>query len=139
MKKLIETYQNPLQADPQWLCQLNLVFSIGMQLRKDDPNPLSKEHEIIKRLEMDGFNRAESFYLAAKNLNDPACGLEDGEFPAIQSLLMMAIYMLTAAKRNTAFAYLGIVTALYHPGELINWFSLFCRNVCKISIYSWAS
>ena len=131
--ELNNTYENPLRADPQWLCQLNLVFAIGMQLRRDELDPLSKEHGIITRLETDGVNRAESFYLAAKNLNDPAYGLEDGEFQAVQSLLLMTIYMLTAAKRNTAFAYLGKFInfsdakyAMITPIPLMRSFLIFC-------------
>ena len=113
LSKLAETYQNPLNADPQWLCQLNLVFAVGMQMRRDEPDTMSKESIIFNTLGRDRVNRAESFYLAAKHLNDPAYGLEDGEFSAIQSLFLMTIYMLTAAKRNTAFAYLGFSFPTY--------------------------
>jgi hypothetical protein len=107
VKKVAETYKNPLAAEPQWLCQVNLVFAIGLQLLKGAPEPNSAESKILDRLGARDINRSEIFFLNAKHLNDPICGFEDGGFASIQSLLLMTVYMLTASKRNTAWAYLG--------------------------------
>jgi hypothetical protein len=77
-------------------------------MRRGKPSPFSPEGKILERLEARGVKRAEIFYLTAKELKDPACDLEDGNFGAVQSLLLMTIFMLTAAKRNTAWAFLGM-------------------------------
>jgi hypothetical protein len=123
-KKLLETYTNPLVAEPHWLCQVNLVFAVGLQLNRSNApttsstsssapsNLISAEMKILDRLGVGGVNRSEIFFLNAKHLNDPICGFEDGGFSSIQSLLLMTIYMLTASKRNTAWAYLGMATRL---------------------------
>jgi hypothetical protein len=99
------TYDDPLNVDSAWLCQLNLVFAIGLMLAS--PKPGSDESMIISKLEQHA-DQAEVFYLNAKNLNDPWTGFEDADFWSIQALLLMSVYMLTKSKRNTAFALLGM-------------------------------
>jgi hypothetical protein len=64
--------------------------------------------KILERLEARDVKRAEIFFLTAKHLRDPVCGLEDGNFGAVQSLLLVTIFMLTVAKRNTAWVCLGM-------------------------------
>jgi hypothetical protein len=103
----VETYKNPLDTDPQWLCHLNLVFAIGLQLRKDINAPTPTETSILQRLEGGGIKRADIFYTAAKHLKDPVAGIEDGGIAVVQSLLLMTIYMLASSKRNTSWGYLG--------------------------------
>ncbi|KAL3418607.1 fungal specific transcription factor domain-containing protein [Phlyctema vagabunda] len=110
IERVKQTYDNPLAAQAQWLCILNLVFAVGMQLRKDSPGTQSKQCKIINRLDILGANRSELFFLASKHLNDPIFGFEDGGFASIQALLLMTIYMLAAAKRNAAWGYLGMAT-----------------------------
>ncbi|USP78460.1 hypothetical protein yc1106_05734 [Curvularia clavata] len=72
--------------------------------------PLSGSPEalIIDKLRSEHLDRAEAFYLNAKNLNDPMTGLEDQDFWSVQALLLMSVYMLAKSKRNTAFALLGM-------------------------------
>jgi hypothetical protein len=99
------TYDDPLNVDSAWLCQLNLVFAIGLMLAS--PKAGSEEAIVIAKLEQHA-DQAEVFYLNAKNLNDPWTGFEDADFWSIQALLLMSVYMLTKSKRNTAFALLGM-------------------------------
>lgn len=61
-KRAAETLEQPLDAEPEWLCQLNLVFAIGLQMRKDSPNRRSNAAKILERLEGNGLKRAERFY-----------------------------------------------------------------------------
>ncbi|RDW91982.1 hypothetical protein BP5796_01376 [Coleophoma crateriformis] len=112
LAKIKDTYANPLQVNPPWICQLNLVFAVGMQFRRDYSTFTAKEIRIFSRLDIPDSNRSELFFLASKHLSDPISGFEDGGFSSVQSLLLMTIYMLTAAKRNTAWAYLGMATRL---------------------------
>ena len=107
MSKLLELYKAPLDADSQWLCQVNLVFGVGMQMRRISVSPTPAERSIVDKLEAGGVKRAEIFFLTAKKLHDPLYALEDGGIGAVQSLLLMTIFMLTAAKRNTAWVFLG--------------------------------
>ena len=102
-----ETFEHPLDADPKWLCQLNLVFAVGLQMRKDSPIRNAKASKILERLESSGVARAEIFYLAARQLSDPTMDFEDGGIVVVQSLLLMAIYLLASAKRNAAWGYMG--------------------------------
>lgn len=100
------TFENTLDADPQWLCQLNLVFAVGLQMHKESP-PNTKGAKILEKLEGNGVKRAERFYLAARQLRDPTIEFEDGGIVVVQSLLLMSIYMLASSKRNAAWGYLG--------------------------------
>lgn len=104
---MADTYEHPLDADPGWLCQLNLVFAIGLQMHKDIPIQDTATTRILEMLEANGVRRAERFYLAARRLKDPTTEFVEGGLEVAQSLLLMTIYMLASAKRNTAWAYLG--------------------------------
>jgi hypothetical protein len=108
LETLDRCYTDPLSTESSWLCLLNLVFAIGLTMA----TPLSGSPEalIIDKLRSEHLDRAEVFYLNAKNLNDPMIGLEDQDFWSIQALLLMAVYMLAKSKRNTAFALLGMAT-----------------------------
>ncbi|KAF1829927.1 hypothetical protein BDW02DRAFT_573504 [Decorospora gaudefroyi] len=105
-ERLAQCYSDPLSVDSSWLCLLNLVFAIGLTMA----TPLSGSPEalIIGKLRTEHLDRAEAFYLSAKNLNDPMTGLEDQDFWSVQALLLMSFYMLAKSKRNTAFALLGM-------------------------------
>jgi hypothetical protein len=106
MQALETTYSDPLNAEPDWLCLLNLVFAIGLMMAITKPG--TKEAAIIDKLRSEHLDRAEVFYLNAKSLNDPMTGLEDADFWSVQALLLMTVYMLAKSKRNTAFALLGM-------------------------------
>ncbi|KAJ9202526.1 transcriptional regulator family: Fungal Specific TF [Paecilomyces variotii] len=111
-QKVDRTYQNPLAAEPSWLCILNLVFANGLQLRSASPQRSASEAAILRRLSSDKVDRSEMFFVAAKHFRDSVSGFEDGDFASIQALLLMTLYMLTAAKRNTAWAYFGMAVRL---------------------------
>ncbi len=105
LDSLDSCYSDPLKVDPNWLCLLNLVFSIGLVLAT--PALGSTDAAVINKLRKEPLDQAEIFYMNAKSLNDPIIGFEDAGFWSIQALLLMAVYMLTVSKRNTAFAYFG--------------------------------
>lgn len=101
-----QCYSDPLTAEPPVLCQLNLVFAIGLVLAR--PVPGSEAEGLIAKLRMNkGVDRAEIFYRNAKCLADPMSGFEDADFWSVQALLLMALYMLSVSKRNAAYAYYG--------------------------------
>ncbi|KNG48516.1 fungal specific transcription factor domain-containing protein [Stemphylium lycopersici] len=106
LEGLEQCYSDPLSVNSSWLCLLYLVFAIGLTMA----TPLSGSPEalIVDKLRSEHLDRAEAFYLNAKNLNDPMTGLEDQDFWSIQALLLMSFYMLAKSKRNTAFALLGM-------------------------------
>lgn len=105
-EELDRCYSDPLSTEPPWLCNLNLVFAIGLTLA----TPLSGSPEAltVDKLRSEHLDRAEVFYLNAKNLNDPITGMEDQDFWSVQALLLMSVYMLAKSKRNTAHALLGM-------------------------------
>lgn len=96
---------DPLKVDPNWLCLLNLVFAIGLVMAT--PAFGSTDAVVIDKLRKQRYDQAEIFYTNAKSLNDPIIGFEDADFWSVQALFLVAIYMLTVSKRNTAFAYFG--------------------------------
>lgn len=108
LERLDTCYSDPLCTEPTWLCILNLVFAIGLTMA----TPLSGSSEalIVEKLRSEHLDRAEVFYLNAKNLSDPMTGFEDQDFWSVQALLLMSVYMLAKSKRNTAFALLGMAT-----------------------------
>ncbi|KAF2432135.1 hypothetical protein EJ08DRAFT_659475 [Tothia fuscella] len=106
VRQLDDTYSDPLSAEPNWLCHLNLVFAIGLTMNVSGPG--TRDAMIMDKLRRDHPDRAEVFYLNAKSLNDPMVGLEDADFWSVQALLLMTVYMLAKSKRNTAFALLGM-------------------------------
>lgn len=113
LDKVQKTFDQPLDASPEWLCQLNLVLAVGLQLRRCSSNPTAVETRILDRLGTDKAQRAESFFMIAKQLNNSTSGFEEGGIEAVQSLLLMTTYMLTASKRNTAWVYLGMIITSY--------------------------
>ncbi|KAE9379652.1 hypothetical protein N431DRAFT_434576 [Stipitochalara longipes BDJ] len=110
--KVSETFEHPLDADPQWLCQLNLVFAVGFQMRNDQSIGNDNASKILNRLERPGVKRAERFYLAARQLSDPAVDFEAGGIGVLQSLLLIILYMLASSKRSSAWGYLGMAVNL---------------------------
>jgi hypothetical protein len=112
VERLEHCYSDPLSVETSWLCLFNLVFAIGLTMA----TPLSGSPEalIVDKLRSEHLDRAEVFYLNAKNLNDPMTGLEDQDFWAVQALLLMCFYMLAKSKRNTAFALLGMAARSGH-------------------------
>lgn len=108
-------YANPLQADQSRLSILNLVFAVGLQLTKTSATHSFRENEILKRLDGGNIDRVETFYLNATHFNDGLSGFEDGDITSVQGLLLITVFMLTVAKRNAAWAYLG----LFHPLRII--------------------
>ncbi|KAH6672312.1 fungal-specific transcription factor domain-containing protein [Halenospora varia] len=112
VSKVLETYREPLDADPQWLCHLNLIFAIGLLLRRDVVLPSPSEIELLQRLEGKCMKRAEVFYATAKHLKDPVIAIEEGGIEVVQSLFLMVIYFLASAKRNSAWMHLGMAVNL---------------------------
>lgn len=105
MDTLDTCYTDPLTVDPNWLCLLFLVLAIGLVMAA--PLPGSPEDQVIKKLRGEAADRAEMFYLDAKDLQDPSVGFEDAGFWSIQALALMAVYNLAISKRNAAYAYFG--------------------------------
>ncbi|KAF2668195.1 hypothetical protein BT63DRAFT_270332 [Microthyrium microscopicum] len=138
---LERTYSDPLAAESENLCLINLVFAIGFMLAT--PEPGSEEAEVIEGLKNSNPDRGEIFYINAKSQCDPQTGLEDADFWSCQALLLMTIFMMTKGKRNTAFVLLGMaIRSAYalglhreeclrifdHPDQLLRrncWKSLF--------------
>ena len=113
---LHKCYDDPLSPNQVYLCHLNLVFSIGLSFAT--PEVGSQEARVIDAVRSKYPNQAELFFLHAKSISDPFVGFEDGNLWTIQALLLMALFMVTKAKRNTAAAYIGQSTCLKHitPG-----------------------
>ncbi len=113
---LHKCYEDPLTPNHVYLCHLNLVFSIGLSFAT--PEVGSHEARIIEGVRSKCPDQAEVFFLHAKSTHDPFVGFEDGNLWTIQALLLMALFMFTKAKRNTAAAYIGQSTCLKHnpPG-----------------------
>lgn len=106
MKTVDAIYADPLSAQPNALCLLNLILAIGLMTAT--PRPGTAEAVAVEKLWSEHIDRAELFYLNAKSLSDPMTGFEDADFWSVQALLLMTIYMLCKSKRNTAFALLGM-------------------------------
>jgi hypothetical protein len=64
-------------------------------------------------------DRAELFYLDAKQLADPSTGFEDADFWSIQALTLMAVYMLAVSRRNAAYAYTGEFSKIYINAHIL--------------------
>ena len=105
MATLEEVYSDPLTIDRKYLCHLNLVLAIGYCLAI--PTYGSREAAIINILRSKQPNQSEVFYQNAKRLSNFATGLENGEKWSIQTLLLMAAYMMYRCKRNVAYSYVG--------------------------------
>lgn len=112
IQKATRAYDNPLECDSLWLCSMHLVFAIGLQLKRDNLSPSHAETRIMERLQSRFGSRSELFYLSAKHLHDSTDGFEEGGLTSVQILILKTVYMLTAAKRNSAWAFLGKVVAL---------------------------
>lgn len=107
-------YSDPLTIDHIYLCHLNLILAIGLAFAT--PEAETSEATIIDALRSKYPDQSEVFYINARGLNNPTVGFEDGDLWSVQALLLMALYMLTRAKRNTAFSYIGIdCCILVHP------------------------
>ena len=109
---LHKCYEDPLSPNEVYLCHLNLVFSIGLSFAT--PEVGSHEARVIEAVRSKHPDQAELFFLHAKIISDPFVGFEDGDLWTVQALLLMAIFMITKAKRNTAAAYIGQSTCIKH-------------------------
>ena len=109
---LHKCYEDPLSPNHVYLCHLNLVFSIGLSFAT--PEAGSYDAHVIEAVKSKYPDQAEMFFLHAKTISDPFVGFEDGDLWTIQALLLMAIFMVMKAKRNTAAAYIGQSTCLKH-------------------------
>lgn len=105
-QRLEVCYQDPLAAEPTFLCLLYLVFAIGLVLAT--PAPGSHDDGVIKNLQTTTADRAEMFFMNAKCLCDPTSGFEDADFWSVQALLLMSLFKLARTKRNAAYAYHGM-------------------------------
>ncbi|KAH8819117.1 fungal-specific transcription factor domain-containing protein [Xylogone sp. PMI_703] len=112
LQRTNHVYENPLECDTLLLCSLHLVFAIGLQLKRDNPSPSSTETRILEKLISKYGSRSELFYLSAKHLHDAVDGFEEGGLTSVQILILKTLYMLTAAKRNSAWAFLGMAVRL---------------------------
>jgi hypothetical protein len=114
MDALRQTYDNPLDAEPAWLCQLNLIFAIGLMMAT--PKAGTQEHELFERLNHDS-DRAEKFYQCARSLSDYQSGIGEADFWSVQALLLTTVFMLTKGKRNAAFSTLSMaISSAYALG-----------------------
>lgn len=105
-QKLETCYNDPMAAEPKFLCLLYLVLAIGLLLAT--PVPGSEEDRILQKLQAAPADRAEQFFRSAKQLGDPTlAGFEDADFWSVQALLLMSVYSLTKTRRNAAYAYIG--------------------------------
>lgn len=104
-------YSDPLTASHVDLSHLNLVFAIGLSFAT--PEAQTDAAIVVGKLRSLYPNQGETFYLNAKSLANPLVGFEDGDLWTIQALLLVAIFMATRCKRNTAFAYVGRDSSLH--------------------------
>lgn len=100
-------YSDPLSVDPRWLCLLHLVFANGLVMAA--PQSGTREDAIIQKLRSESLDRAELFYLSAKDLGDLS-NFENPDLCSIQELLLTTLYMLAISKRNSAYHYFGMAT-----------------------------
>lgn len=106
-------YDNPLHAKQSRLSILNLVFAVGLQFLRSSAVSSLKDRQILERLDGGSVNSAEQFYVNATYLNTSTSAFVDGDITSIQALLLVTLFMLNMAKRNTAWAYIGSLSLLY--------------------------
>lgn len=106
LSNLHKCYSDPLSPEHVYLCHLNLVLSVGLSFAT--PEAGTPEAAVIDALRSKYPDQSEVFFLNAKSISDPFVGFEDGELWTVQALLLMALFMATKAKRNTASAYIGM-------------------------------
>lgn len=80
----------------------------------------SPEDFLIKGVQDDPMNRAETLFAAAKSLFDLSNGFEDSGLLLVQILCLMCIYTLTVSRRNTACSYHGIYIDINQPFHYTN-------------------
>ena len=110
MRHVEHNYRDLSRLEPKWTCHLYLVLAIGFSLVT--PGSGTKEEAVINNLRAKHPNRGEQYYFAAKKMSDPLTGFEDAGFWSIQALTLMALYMLTHSRRNTAYVYTGMAIRL---------------------------
>ncbi|KAL6713326.1 hypothetical protein ACLMJK_008791 [Lecanora helva] len=99
-------YSDPLTIDRIYLCHLNLVLAIGICLAT--PEYGSREATIVEIVRSKHPSQSEILYSNARHLSNPTTTLEDGDARSIQTLLLMAAYMMYKCKRNAAYSYIGM-------------------------------
>jgi len=104
-KSIGACYSNPLRADTSFLCQLYLVFAIGLVLAV--PIPGTEENSIIEKLRSDDLKWGERFYRNSMLLGDPESRFEDADFRTTQDLTLLSVYMLSISKRDKAYTFCG--------------------------------
>ncbi|KAI1766352.1 fungal-specific transcription factor domain-containing protein [Hypoxylon sp. FL1150] len=99
-------YNNPLDVDEKVICQLNLVFAIGLVMAC--PTQGTEEGDMIRELHAEPINRAELFYRNARLYYGPDRGFEDVDFWTVQALLLTSLYLLAISNRKGSYIYFGM-------------------------------
>lgn len=110
LQNVDEVYNNPLDVDEKVICQLNLVFAIGLVMAC--PLQETEAGAVIRKLQSEPVNRAELFYRNARQYYGPDRGFEDVDFWTVQALLLTSLYLLAISNRKGSYIYFGM--QFYH-------------------------
>lgn len=106
LQNVDEVYNNPLDVDEKVICQLNLVFAIGLVMAC--PLQETEAGAVIRKLQSEPVNRAELFYRNARQYYGPDRGFEDVDFWTVQALLLTSLYLLAISNRKGSYIYFGM-------------------------------
>ena len=105
-----QSYKEMFAMDRTWFAQFYMVLAIGCCLAT--PKPGSREAEAIGELRSAHPFKSDEYFNAAKRLNDPLHDLDNANFQSIKLLGLFSLYMLSRARRNTAYIYTGTAIRL---------------------------
>ena len=102
MDMIDQTYANPLSVEPNWLCTLNLILAVGLQLLpRADPADAVK----LEELGIGEPQCAESFYASAKYSRDLVSNVEDGDCSLVEALFLATLSVVRAEEELCAYLY----------------------------------
>lgn len=103
--QLDQAFDDPLTLSPGTMAHLHLVLAAGMCLAT--PQPASPEEAILEDVRRNFPNQAEVYYLVATRNRESLRDVDQLDLGNVQSLVLMAFYMLLRTRRSLAYAYIG--------------------------------
>ena len=104
------SYKEMFAMDRTWFAQFYMVLAIGCCLATSRAG--TREAEAIDGLRSAHPFKSDEYFNAAKRLNEPLHDLDNANFQSIKLLGLFALYMLSRARRNTAYIYTGTAIRL---------------------------
>ena len=109
-------YQEYSTKNSSWTAQFYMILAIGLCLAT--PAAGSREAAVVDHLRLNFPRRPDEYFTAAKQIHNPFVDTDYTSFASVQTMTLLALYMLFQAERNLAYVYTGMAVRLAYSQGL---------------------